>query len=342
MTSNPLSYRLLKRVSPHPGESLLGYLMRTADANARSSADRVVVEALGYASLTITAAQALQLADYCRCAPPEFFQLSGIEYRNSDGSRFWIIEGHAVAKDYLIRASRQALCPKCIELRPVLKARWNLTLYTACVDHRCLLLEKCPKCARLISPRRARLTDCNCGFCFSEAHVAEAAESLLVVSALIDHAIAGGQEPSFSSFHCLESRMLDRLAAMPLETLLKSLWFFGLLVAESRTPGIGRGRRRRGVDAASRIASEAISILRDWPSGFLSALEQIRDGTQTRFSLTEASHLAQVRGYLDGEMRHLPESAFVAAAYDRFISDWWAATGKTSRSNLAPSQMELF
>jgi len=342
MTTPALAYRLLKRVSPLSTETLRGYLMRAAEANGRSSADRVVVEALGYVSLTITPAQALQLADYCRCAPSEFFQLSGIEYRNTDGSRFWKVEGNAVTKDYLIRASRQALCPKCLESHPVLKARWDLTLYTACVTHRCLLLEKCPKCARLISPRRTKLAVCNCGFSFSEAPVVEAAECLLVVSSLIDHAIAGDRERSFCSFSYLESPMLERLAAMALETLLKSLWFFGLLVAESRMPGIGRGRRRRGVDAAGTIVREAISLLRDWPTGFLTALERIREASSINFALNEASHLAQVRGYLDGEMRLLPESTFVAAAYDRFISNWWAATGKAPRSNMAPSQMELF
>lgn len=342
MTTDTLSYRLLKRVCPHPEESLRGYLMRTAYVNGRSCADRVVVEALGYACLTITQAQALQLADYCRCAPSEFFQLSGIEYRNTDGSRYWKIEGNAVTRDYLIRPGRHALCPRCLESHSVHKARWDLTLYAACVEHHCLLLEKCPKCARLISPRRARLSACNCGFRFVEAPVIEADESLLIASSLIDHAISGDRGTSFDSFTCLEQRMLERLAAMALETLLKSLWFFGLLVAESRSPGIGRGRRRRGVDSAVVIVREAISLLKNWPTGFVAALENIRGDAHAKFALSSASHLTQIRSYLEGELRQIPEGAFVAAAYDRFISDWWATTGRTCRSNAAPSQMELF
>lgn len=342
MTTNPLSYRLLKRVPPLIGESLRGYLMRTAEANDRSSADRVVLEALGYASLTITPSQALQLADYCRCAPSEFFQLSGIAYRGTDGARFWRIEGNAVTKDYLVRASRQALCPKCLEQRPMLKARWDLTLNTACAEHRCMLLEKCPQCARLISPRRAKLAACNCGFLFSDASVVEAAEPQLVISSLIDHAIDGNRAHAFLALQFLEHPILERLAGMTLETLLKSLWFLGSLVAESRTSGIGRGRRRLGVDAASTVVSDAVSLLQDWPAAFVFALERVGEKSPTKLALNEASRLAKVRGYLEGEMRHSSEGAFIAAAFDRFISDWWAATGKPTRSHIAPSQMELF
>lgn len=342
MTGNDLSHRLLKRVPPHPRESLRSYLMRTAVANGRSNADRVLVESLGLSGITISPALALRLADYCRCDASEFLQLSGIEYRATDGTRYWKIEGQRVTKDFLVRASRQALCPGCIQKYGYLRARWDLTLYAACPEHACQLLDKCPQCRRLISPHRAALTACNCGFLFSDADVAAADDSLLLAAALIDHAITAGLAPPLGPCQCLETKMLERLAAMSLDTLLKSLWFFGLVIAECRDPGVGRGRRRRGVDAASTIVRDGMSQLANWPAGFLSALERIRMNSHAAFAPIETSLFAQVRNYLEDEFRSAPESNFVAAAYDRFIADWWASKGKAPHSRFVSAQMELF
>lgn len=70
------------------------------------------------------------------------------------------------------------VCPICLKADrvPFYRKLWRISAVTACLEHKCLLVDRCPKCGSHIDPKRIELgvsfTACfNCGFDLKDASV---------------------------------------------------------------------------------------------------------------------------------------------------------------------------
>jgi hypothetical protein len=308
-------YRLPIRTPPLLGESLRSYLIRSATMNGLAGINGLTTSVVGRPIATFTPRLAIKLADYCRCDVPEFFQLSGIEYRDINGACLWQIGGHSITKGHFIRSTHQPLCPLCLQESPYLRNSWEVSLYTACSHHQSWLLDKCPQCSRRITIIRTVVDRCNCGFPFGEAIPERADASNLLVSTLIDAHLQDGQSVLANRPWPLELTMVEHLSAMPLDTFLKVLWFFGHCLPGKANGGVGRGRGRPGISSSMKLIQGAISTLTAWPNRFRKLLENSAASLDY-----PSSHLWRANNYIEEEFRGLDCVIFICAAYDLFIA----------------------
>ena len=335
------TYRLPVRVPPLASESLRGFLMRAAEQNGLAGIDRLMTDVVGGARLPITPRRAQRLADYCRCDVPEFFQLFGIEYRSEDGGRKWQIADQWVTKDYFVRAGHPAICPACLRSEGFLRGQWDLTFYAACSLHSQRLLETCPACRRPVSAHRARIDACNCGHSFLSDETPPAPEEALWLASLVDRRVTNTIHRATRQTSEKTGRVVDRLALLDLDALFKTIWFFGHCFTTNNPLQTGHGRQKPSVDAALQIIGAAFDVLGDWPDSFIRGLER----WLWRFDPDGRRHpefcLMPIHHYLARELAG-SESAFIAAAYERFLRDAWKTRNYTPTRQKATQQMELF
>jgi hypothetical protein len=334
----PLPGRLLVRVVPLWGESLRGYLMRAAEANGLSGADRLLTNVVGGAKYPTTTKRAVALADYCRCDVFEFMQLFGIERRTLDGLRQWQFAGEVVTKDYFLRPSQPSVCPRCLVESAYLRGQWEMTFFVACPFHNIWLIQCCPGCGKALSPHRAQLDQCNCGFAFAEACPEVAPPEAVWAAQLIQRFISDGAayvaEPQVTTH-----ATTDRLATLGLDALFKTFWFIGQYLGEEEFVPVGRARP--GAGEVVEIFRKTIEVLDGWPGTFLQRLEERMQGFDPERTRRPEKALMPLRNYLEQELND-DGHVFIHAAYDRFVRDAWRNRAyDTYRKNRMP-QMELF
>jgi hypothetical protein len=69
-------------------------------------------------------------------------------------------------------------CPVCFRRRCYLPAKWELSLGTACAEHRCRLVDRCPKCDHTVPFFRASMGNCpHCQWGLGDAEALPASEA---------------------------------------------------------------------------------------------------------------------------------------------------------------------
>lgn len=335
-----LTRRLPVRVPPIQGESLRGYLMRSAAENDLSGPDRILMDTIGSARLPITPGRASVIADYCRCDVPEFFQLFGIEQRSVEKQRQWQLAGEWITKDYFVRSNQPSVCPECLLETCHLRGSWELTFNVACPRHGCMLIDRCPGCRKRLSPHRRRMATCNCGYRLDTAPVQVGTAEAVFIAALIEMRIAGTGHLPREVFTPVGHDIAERLTVMNLDILFKSLWFFGH-IADSSPFEAWHGRKKPDSGQSLQIIRGSLALLAGWPDSFLRALETIRGRNSQKSGTHPEASLMPVRRYMENEL--VPDRlGFVHLAYERFIRSLWKESSAASRRYPRHPQLELF
>lgn len=69
----------------------------------------------------------------------------------------------------LLRSDAIPICPKCLSEQAYIRYIWHLEPVTACPDHHCKLVERCPQCSGLINYLQSELiSHCQCGYNLTE------------------------------------------------------------------------------------------------------------------------------------------------------------------------------
>lgn len=154
--------RLPRVVSIIPGESLLGFLLRVAEANH-------VPNPLALARLAAVHASTIEAVASAPGSLAELEILTGqaegeLEKRTyrSVGKKRALFVGKTLPKE-MISVHQRRVCPECLVESRHQKAVWDLSISTICVKHHRLLLTACPACRQRLGWNQASVHRCRCG-----------------------------------------------------------------------------------------------------------------------------------------------------------------------------------
>lgn len=139
--------RLLFKTAPVPLESPIGYLCRVAQVNEYRNY-LAILDVAGLKTWTRTIKEK-DLVDMARTLRLEIFEGRHLFYTE--------VEDHPEKSCCFLGMNIDTLhlnfrypriCPLCLSERAVCWAVWDLYLVTACVEHKCMLIDTCPHCRK--------------------------------------------------------------------------------------------------------------------------------------------------------------------------------------------------
>jgi len=148
-------------VPPRPGESILGFLLRLAERNrVRDPIAFIVDSDLPY---SVTEAIAFRESDLTLLA-----RRAGVKRRYLEDMAYWPTApgmvnflGHDLRRED-VTVQHRRYCPKCLKAAPYHRAVWDLSISTACIEHRALLRHTC-SCRERLGWLFGTPTHCRCG-----------------------------------------------------------------------------------------------------------------------------------------------------------------------------------
>ena len=81
-----------------------------------------------------------------------------------------LVFGRPVPHNF-IRRENPKICSLCLSEKNYLRKVWEISLFTACPIHKCLLLDACLNCSNKIEWERPTIELCRCGFDFRKSEV---------------------------------------------------------------------------------------------------------------------------------------------------------------------------
>jgi TniQ len=228
MTGQPRrGARLLFRVEPIPLESPLGYLCRVAQVYSYNRPHWLLQLAGLSPDKAVLEASASRLAHALRLEPEEWLAMSYRRVTRPRSCQLRSFCGNLVGGDQL-NVSRPRACPSCLRERSVWWAIWDLCFVSACPTHRCLLVNQCPGCKRMLAWRRPAVETCRCGRDLRTVTAEAASAELVAMNTLIYRAagVSPGASPELDlgAYH-----FPPELARLPLGPLLRLIRSLGLL-----------------------------------------------------------------------------------------------------------------
>ncbi len=256
---------LLVRPAPYEGESLRGFLLRLGSENALGSAllrhlDGSIgpMPPLGPASLA--SSLKMETIEF----PKQWSTNWGSERSRPGAYGLRVPICH-------VRISACVVCPACLRASEAVRGEWEISAMCACPDHRCWLIDICPRCRRAISWHRPDPARCRCGCNLASATVHKAPDSVVALSALIADRYRG-----FARFETLQAvNGHPDLAKLELQPLLRTVALLGHLGKPAehnhvRSACVQMYSKRLQSEQA--IAMSAARALSDWPHGLHASL----------------------------------------------------------------------
>lgn len=330
---------LARRVPPKVNESLVGYLMRAANANYLRSRESILESFIGTATRPPGTHEIERLAEFTRCSVSEITQLFGFQERREGGSPCWRIGSEWITKRNFVSSRSLACCPQCLQNDPYLPGTWELALYQTCAIHRTVLIDQCPGCGKPLRWTRRGVCFCTCGFDLRSAQSDPGGEKSWMLAQLIEHRLYPDFEMTIPPH--VPIHMVERLASLTLDGLFKTIWFLGHCVAEFDSCAVGHGRTQLKGDRAGRVIENAFSLLADWPDALAERLATIaaRPNGNKKASLYR-NVLGPIATYMDEEITG-DELAFLRSTYEAQIRTIWRDLGRKPLQRLDDRQLEF-
>lgn len=272
--------RLLKTVTPHSDESLMGYILRLTEINDYDTPSWILQLAeLGpflISDASFAFKSSLNLLPFSKLTGGvEVEKLAALKYEPTDPSRekysSCLVFGIPIPK-CIIRLSRPKICPGCLRDFGYPRRIWELTPVTACPIHKCLLLQECPNCARPFSWLRNKVSRCRCGCEWRDCSSALVDDSALKVTRHIHDCchLPTGEEKD-------RSRLAD---ASPLNEVDLQYFLSALFLVDSQLSGFldTTGTyliHLRNIEVQENL-SKALLIFDNWPENFYAFLDTLR------------------------------------------------------------------
>ncbi|MFF7058093.1 TniQ family protein [Achromobacter spanius] len=202
------------------GESGNGYALRMLCANGLQFAD--LARAAASIGHTYMPASAVPYLSYAFGASLARLQRAIPRTYSRKGRRRSAFLGHDFSRTYQLRYTRPQVCPACLAVPNArLLAVWEISLYTSCVVHGCLLADRCV-CGKGLLWRRIGPFECSCGADLRVLEVQNADPGSLAVSSLVS-AHVSTEQPEHGGIG-----LQDHLGALSLDTLLRLVRALGI------------------------------------------------------------------------------------------------------------------
>lgn len=266
MKPNFLDYlpsKLVVTPKPQHGESYMGFVLRTAEAN-------------GYPSINTILRHAGMTENEMRSARPPLEKLAPLygrtvedfaalgETRTTTG-RLLPLMNQSLPAIYL-RSKHARVCPECVQDRGHVQAFWEMRHAVACPTHGRMAISQCLQCHRPIDWWRRGLTTCSCGYDFAHNHgekVSNAA-ALVLLEVMQDKLMGDALNEEALRY---ASFPVEAIKGLSLATLLGILHRLENFLLPEETD--------HGLPTEWRALETAADLFATWPTGFHRYLEQV-------------------------------------------------------------------
>ncbi|SFG66484.1 TniQ family protein [Neptunomonas qingdaonensis] len=336
--------QLLVRPEPYEDESLESYLLRLSSANFLESYpllsgsirewlwenDRDAASAFPLALSQINIYHAKQSSSFRIRAIRLVESLTGLErlpllklaiLNSSDkygNGLSAVVRNGVFTPRCFLRSDGIPVCPHCLAESSYIRQHWHFLHYSACVEHECVLLERCPACkATLNYLDHEQIGTCTCGFELKSASVESADCDALTLSQIVVGHISN-TESALSS----EPSLSIRYGAL--------LWYYL--------------RRNKGLETDKKIEPAglkgALEYFSRWPESLKNELQGCGDTAEQRliagFNKTSFQH---VFGNMVLSASHFPSEHvsqnFILDEVLSFLEALVLDNPKTKRANIA-------
>lgn len=164
------AYCLLRRHLPYKEESLAGFLLRLAESNCYDSVRWIfqLAKLFKYepnANLLIpTQHNLFHLSCLTGIEESLLWKMAFPPIQALNGN--YVQAFDQIISRYFVHKSSTKVCPYCLGEIPFRRKIWDLSIVTTCPKHKCLLIDVCPKCQKVIFWSKTFVTRCKCGFDF--------------------------------------------------------------------------------------------------------------------------------------------------------------------------------
>jgi hypothetical protein len=276
MTTNPRAgTRLLFRVEPIPSESLRGYFCRVTDAHRYDSPQWLVsLAGLPKDAFALDREdRTRRIAQLARLEPEEYLAMCYRRVKRPGRFDQRTFCGKLVSSGQL-NLWRPRVCSCCLRERSVWWAIWDLFLVAACPLHRCLLINQCPGCKKMLAWERPAVERCRCGTDLRTGVAEAASADVLAMNTLIYRA-AGFSTSTAAELELGEYHFPPELARLALDSLLRLIRSMQLLAGLASLRETPPRPCRTELISAIEADQAATAVLRDWPRAWCKALSGI-------------------------------------------------------------------
>lgn len=300
--------RLLSTPKPQSDESLMGYVLRLAEANGYKSASWIFDLARLKINVASGGSDALYRIDWDSTVLEHVTGLTRTEINDLNCRQIEsLFPTLRVSSFNAFRYSSPKVCPACLAQENYCRSVWDLLPFTACPAHESVMMSLCPKCGSRISWARKRVSVCRCGFDWRESVQMKARHQELEVSKLILALCGQSTEKGITI-----ERANNRLHGLALEDICHVL----SLVADSYLFAKDRRRIRVGTDnlTCHEAYCHAYDIFNDWPVNYHKFLQWVRDRGKTE--MWYGNYISRIATECDRRELH-----FILTATEDFIEN---------------------
>lgn len=299
--------QLLVTPIPQNGESYMGFLLRTSEANGYSSIN-AMMRLAGVSENEMRSARP-PLAKLAPLYGRKVEDFSALGDTTTATGRYLPVMGHCLPAIYL-RSKHARLCPECVEEDGHVSAFWELRHATACHRHRKRALETCPVCDRKLDWWRKGLTTCTCGHDVREEDRDEVTSVAVLTLLAVIEAKLRDQELKEESL-TYAGFPVKGLKGMNLSTLLGILYRLENFLDE-----------QDGVSPEHAALETAADIFNAWPTGFHRYLERVH---APKADLQANGLRGQFESFYEAFFKGLPkdEMKFMHEAFVDFGQEHW-------------------
>ncbi len=358
---------LLRWTALYQGEALYSLLFRLAQRNHYDPPELinyVCQDALKALGKKDNLQEPSQGETYCILS--QLTKVDSLELYNSTSHRFarvlvWpnsAIEsfnlqgGHAVerfprlsARDQLRPFDAAQFCPTCIRESAYFRLIWTPISVAACIEHRCILVDRCPSCKRQVSIRAVLGQQCgSCHFDLTQVETIEIEQDALglfsqqlLQSWLIPKPMI--ITPEYSPIPEADPQVLYRFldGLQSAVSTSYSMWPFVHSieqVIEAPEP-LSEGIEARGKSSCYRAYREFATAFKgiiNWPDGFKRFLREFRGRTPANRKNGLHADLGVIYSHWLNRYWKDPAFKFVQDAFDEYVADSYPFSRSIMRS----------
>lgn len=319
------------------GESILGYLSRTALANGIDKPSTLLELCQLDFSLPYRPANVAELTHLLGTHAGEV--LYRCYWPNGALNRYSFCG--APVKKWMINLRRPRICPQCLCECRIHLATWDLAVVACCPTHGVKLIDHCPECGQDFDWAHTAIGHCiQCGYDCRHAIAKSAPEPALALTSHIQRLTNDGSAPNEP-----ENYSFPVLHELGLSPTIELIMFLG---AHALGRGLGSGSwmsARLSASGMVRLVNAAAQILGDWPKRFFLLLEAVRRSNTRLEDKTGIGY--EFGAFYEVFSKYLADSVYAPVRREMrfYIQHQWDGgfiSHKNIRLNLAGEEHERF